>query len=930
MTLEKGSKIGRYEIRSLLGAGGMGEVYLAFDTKLERNVALKLLTKSDNKEHLARFKQEAKAIIALNHPHILTVYEFGQHENQHFIVTEYLQGKTLRETLKEDSISLADAVEIGVQIANALSSAHGAGIIHRDIKPENIMILPDGYIKVLDFGLAKMTGAYNQPAQKPEDSTASLLQTKAGMIMGTVNYMSPEQIRGKDIDERTDIWSLGVVLFEIIGKTRPFDGDSIGEVIAAVLEHQTPLLSNFNPKISEEVEETIYKALQKNKLKRYQTAHDFAADLKKAKIGIESGKWLISADTLRQNQLNLAESDSVGTAKPDPQNLPDKKKETLTNPNLESNLNTQIIKQNRLGWIVMIFLIFLFAGTGFYLFSGNDQIAVKKDWKTKRLTTNGNVINAAISPDGKFIAYIQEEEGNQSLWLKQVSETAGRELTKPSSKNYSKLTFSPDGNTIYFVVFEKTPFGTLYRIPFLGESPQKILENVDSNITFSPDGKRFAFIRSITKEGVDQILTAKIDGSDKKVLAERKKPLFYTINTREGLAWSNDGKTIAAAAGQQTADGENMSVIEIDAETGEEKVLSEQQWARVGKIIWTKDGKNLYLTAADHDTNLYQIVLLNKDSGKVEKITNELSDYLNISLSENDDTMLSVVKSDISNTFLASLENPQQAVQIAKGNHDGRNGLKFMPDGKILYVSLESGNNDIWKMDADGKNRIQLSFDKAADEYPTVSPDGKFVIFVSNRTGVPHIWRMNADGSQPIQLTDRGGESFPTVTPDAESVIFSSRTPNQPMLLWKVPIGGGQIIPKTSEQTHWASVSPDGKLIACLTLLEQENNVIKLAIVSAENGKLIKTFDSVGSIASPNFPPVLRWTHDSRNIAYISTVQGVSNIMLQPVDSDKTRRLTDFSSDRIFSFDLSNDGAQIVFARGTSRNEIILFEDFSG
>jgi eukaryotic-like serine/threonine-protein kinase len=926
MPLENGTKIDRYEIRSLLGVGGMGEVYLAFDTKLERNVAIKLLTKSDNKEHLLRFRQEAKAIISLSHPHIVTVYEFGQHEDLHYIVMEYLHGKTLRDAIKNGKTSVSEALEIGIQIANALTSAHATGVIHRDIKPENIIILPDGYIKVLDFGLAKLTREYDSLGNNPEASTASLLQTRSGMIMGTVNYMSPEQLRGKEIDERTDIWSLGVVLFETIGRARPFEGESVGDVIAAVLEHPTPMLADFRPKITEEIEKIVSTSLSKDKADRYQTAHEFSLELKQAKIGIETGTFLFSADTLQQNQVHLVEESSRASINLHEEILSDSENDNLTNSNLTSDLHTKLIKRNQIPWIAVFVLIAVFTGLGFYFFRNTNQNTVTKDWKFKRLTTNGNVVKASISPDGRFIAYTQEDQGKQSLWLKQASETAGTELIKPDLRDYSKLSFAPDGNSIYFVVFDKTPFGQLYRMGILGGSAQKLAENVDSEITFSPDGKVFAFIRSITKEGVNQIIVANADGTEQKVLAARRKPEFYILDNREGLDWSPDGKSIAIAAGKRDADGEHMSVIKIDAESGVESELTEQKWSRVGKVIWSKDGDELYITAVDPDANLYQVVRVHEATGKTSKITNELSDYLNISLSGDDKTLLSVVKDDISNIFLASAENPNQTNQIAKGNRDGANGLRFTPSGKIIYVSLESGNPDIWQMDGDGGNRRQLSFDKAADEYPTISEDGKSIFFVSNRTGVSHIWRMNADGSQPFQLTNNGGETFPTTSPASEFVVFSARPTDKP-LLWKVPFEGGDSIQLTEDQTHWASFSPDGKLIACLMLPENER--IKLALFSADTGKLLRSFEPVGSAASPDFPPTFRWTNDSRNIYYVSTVNGVSNLIIQPVDSEKSRKLTDFSTDRIFSFDFSADGKQIVYARGSSRNDIVLFEDFS-
>jgi serine/threonine protein kinase len=233
MGINPGTIIERYEVRSLLGAGGMGEVYEAFDTRLERSVALKFLKQSDDAEKLRRFRQEAKAVSALNHPNILTIYEVGNYADYHFIVSELVVGKNLRDVITNEELTLDEILDIAVQIGNALAAAHHVGIVHRDIKPENIMILPDGYVKVLDFGLAKLIGLEKTFAPDSDLPTASLIETKAGMILGTVNYMSPEQLRGKAIDERTDIWSLGVVLFEMLTRRRPFTGESVSDVIAA-------------------------------------------------------------------------------------------------------------------------------------------------------------------------------------------------------------------------------------------------------------------------------------------------------------------------------------------------------------------------------------------------------------------------------------------------------------------------------------------------------------------------------------------------------------------------------------------------------------------------------------------------------------------------------------------------------------------------
>ena len=287
----QGTKLGRYEIRSQLGAGGMGEVYLALDSDLNRKVALKVLPEDfATKPHaMQRFIQEAKAASALNHPNIITIYEIGTEGGTYFIAAEFIDGETLRNYVLRSQLSVSKAIEIGLQVASALSTAHAAGIIHRDIKPDNIMLRRDGIVKVLDFGLAKLTERWTTSDVDPDAATKAIVQTQSGVIVGTTAYMSPEQTRALDVDTRTDIWSLGVVLYEMIAGVTPFKGHTASDTSAAILKSDPTPLSEMLPETPFELERIVSKALQKDRDERYQVIKDLELDLKALKRQFELG-----------------------------------------------------------------------------------------------------------------------------------------------------------------------------------------------------------------------------------------------------------------------------------------------------------------------------------------------------------------------------------------------------------------------------------------------------------------------------------------------------------------------------------------------------------------------------------------------------------------------------------------------------------------
>jgi serine/threonine protein kinase len=905
--LSPGTKLQRYEIQSLIGQGGMGEVYLASDSELGRQVAVKVLNQSDDFEKLRRFRQEAKTISTLSHPNILTLYEFGQHEDFHFIVSEYIKGETLREVLSRNELTLDEILDIAVQIGNALAAAHESGIIHRDIKPENIMILPDGYVKVLDFGLAKLTNLEKMLQSSPEAPTASVIHTQSGVIMGTVNYMSPEQLRAQETDERTDIWALGVVLYEMLTGRQPFTGASVSDTIAAILNQPAPAL----PGIPAEFETVIFKSLEKKKDDRFQTAKEMVRALKNLK------NYFLSQNALSLNELSRQFFDAQNAPKPD-------KNESIRFKNF-SQLVPVKPTRNLTALSLLIGIALGIAALAFYILRPHAEETPDKI-KITRLTTSGNTTNAAISPDGRFIAYVLTDNGMHSLWVRQTEETAGNEIIPPAPSSFSNLTFSPDGDWIYFTKFEESSSGTLYRTPFLRGSRQEVVRDIDSPISFSPDGTEFAFIRSKPDEGVDRLLISSLDGTNLRVLTEKTRPEFFIRYVRESLAWSPDGKSIAYPLGRISDEGDSMGLVEINLASKQETPLTDKRWARVGRVLWTKDVNKLLITAADFGSDLYQIVKVNRADKKTQNITSELSDYFNISLSRESNRLLATTIDKNSSLSTAAFSQINRLKQITGVGYDGIGGAVWTSDGRIVFVSMESGNADIWIMNADGTNRRQLTFDKSVDDSPVVSRDNRHIIFVSSRTGTPHIWRINSDGGDAHQLTSKGDASFPQIAPGGEFVIFSARADGRPRL-WKVPIEGGEAVQLTKKSSHWSAISPDGKMIACLARGENHTDRMTLDVISAEDGNLLKSFKFSGD-ASPILSPTIRWLPDAQAIAYVATKNGVSNILSQSLAGGEPKKLTEFSTDRIFTFDFSGDGKQVVFARGVLRNYLMLVENF--
>lgn len=938
-----GSAVGPYKIIAELGAGGMGVVYLAFDSRLGRRIALKLLPShfAKDEQRLRRFHQEARAASALNHPNIVTIFEIGRAGARPFIATEYIEGETLRQKLSTSAMSIGTALDVALQVASALSAAHDAGIAHRDIKPENVMVRPDGYIKVLDFGLAKLT----ESPDSVETPTIARINTESGVVIGTASYMSPEQARGEKVDARTDLFSLGAVLYEMIAGRLAFEGKSSGDVIASILHKEPPPLARYSRESPEALEWIVAKALTKDKSERYQTAKDMTVDLRRLKQRLEfeaEKERSTSAALTNTGVVTTAGSQGIAATKDEATAQTGTVGMTRTTSSAEY-LISEIKRHKRAAAVSLLIFLVLVASGIYWAQTFNTQSKSAPPFQTMkitRLTTTGTAVEAVISPDAKYVCYIVNEAAGQSIWVRHVATSSNVQIAPAADAQYGQVTFSPDGNYVYYFKQQKgISADYLYQVPVLGGVPKKITERVHGGITFSPDGKQIAFARWKPRFGEEPrseklLIVMNADGTGERKLTSRLMPEIIF-----DAAWSPDGRVIAFTA-QDFSDG-SFSVVEASPVDGSEKPIKSQKWFNVGRIAWLPDGSGLLVPGSDKPSGRPQIWHLAYPSGEARRITNDLNGYTNVSLSADSKSLVTVQSDQLSNIWVAPSGDATRAKQITSGvgkygagvfmktpagvgTVDNGGGVCWAPDGRIVYHSLASGMLDMWIMNADGTGQRQLTSNAGSNVNPCVSPDSRYVVFESDRAGKGAVWRMDLDGNNAKQLSPNGGW-FSSCSADGKWVIFQKSSSGN-HLVWKVPIEGGIPVQLSSEKdvAERPYISPDGKLVACNFIPPGSDWQLRIAALSFEDGKPARLFDILTISAWRE----LRWTADSRAVTYIDTRGGVSNIWGQPIDGGKPIQLTDFKSDLIFSWDWSRDGKQLAVARGSVTSDVVLISDF--
>ncbi len=929
--LSPGATLSHYRIGTKIGAGGMGEVYRAQDTELVRAVALKFLTGEValQQSRVKRFIQEAQAASALNHPNILTVYEIGRADDAIFIATEFVDGVTLRQHMQK-RLKLVEILDIATQIASALVAAHAAGIVHRDIKPENIMVRKDGLVKVLDFGLAKLTDWQDSSS---EATTIARVNTEPGSVLGTIAYMSPEQAAGRDVDARSDIWSFGVVLYEMLTARAPFEGASKSHIIVAIIDHEPTPITHFAPETPEALELIITEALTKDVDERCQTAKEMLGKLKRLKQRIESRGMPASIADLNRSAASLAPAVSLTnrSSSPVPQaTLTEAPRSTAPSGDLPNTRATSSIVEKRGKKIAAAVLGLVFVsviGFGLYkLFSQPKQFGPVR---MTALTTGGKIndedINGqlSISPDGKYVVCAANDARQQaSLWLRQISTNSLVRIVAPENGGYLATTFSPDGEMIYYVAtLERNNFvPTLYRIPVLGGTPAKVLDRVFSAVAFSQDGKQFAFVRKNQDDVA--LMVANSDGTgEARTIAVSKQPAAFST---AGPSWSPDGKRIACGLFDGTGAG-NATIVEVPVAGGEPKPIGSEKWASVGRVIWLRDGTGLIMTAQPESSSIgTQVWFLPYSGGPARRITNDLNAYGEVSLGLTSDsgTMATIQQINSSSIWLTDANKDEsQAQRILKTNLP--DSVAWTSDGQLVYASRTGENWDIWITNRDGSATKQLTADAFIDQQPSVSADGRYVVFQSNRSGSRNIWRIDIDGSNPKQLTEGGyDDAAPVCSADSRYVIFMSRRSGT-WTIWKVGIDGGTPVRLTDRPSQLPTLSADGKSIAYFHVDEQANNQPKLSIIPFEGGEPVTTINLRRTVQ----PIAFAWLPDGKSIAYLDSGSGILNVWSQPIDGSEPKQLTNFKTEFVTNFAISRDG-KIAAYRWSATRDIVLIKDF--
>jgi Tol biopolymer transport system component len=704
-------------------------------------------------------------------------------------------------------------------------------------------------------------------------------------------YFSPEQAMGLELDSRSDLFSLGLVLYECLCGRPAFTGVTPMDICAKVIRDNPVPPSEINSAISTDVERVTLRALEKAKDKRYQSAVQLASDLQTLELGFSNAGRL----SIDQTQILPKQKTVAG----------DRTRKQLT----------------RFALPILALLIIGMVSAR-WVFRDQKQNSTATQPAQERLGIGGNVIEATISPDGKYVAYVNDENGRQSVWFRQLTTRTDRQAVTPANTKYKGLSFFPNTDYLSYLKTEGDS-ADLYQVSTFGGVSRKLASKVDTPVSFSPDGGQFTFVRNSADAHETTLLVADVNGGNEKVLATLKEPQLFSRGGfySSGPAWSPDGKVIAVPAYSVT-EKTYREIVLVNVADGRMNTITQGRWNSIEKIVWLADGTGFLMNASEANSPLLQIWQVDRQGLGVQRVTRDPSHYVGLSATKDSQVVLTI-KYERASSIWIHTPAANTLEQLSSIRYLGPSGIAWTGDGKFVLASNIDDNYQIYTMEADGSNRKQLTFDKRSNLEPAISPDGRYIVFASYEGRHPHLWRVDADGNNPKQLTAGGDEDFPRFTPDGKWIVYHN-IDHSKYSIRKVAIDGGELVTLVNETATQPDVSPDGSMVACFAR-RAEATAWEILVVPIDGGAPIARF-ALPATVEPEWPG-LRWTPDGGGLTYVATVQGVSNVWRQALSGGDAKPLTDFKENQIFFFDWSRE-RKLVLVRGSDTRDLILVREF--